>query len=484
MTQSMQSLNKSFSDLHIMVIGDIMLDRYYEGETNRISPEAPVPVVKITQMQQRAGGAGNVALNITALTAEASIHAIVGDDSEQASLTHLLENEKVHCFFIKSNAPTITKLRIMAQHQQLLRLDFEESLHSLPKQKFNHQISQALNHKDYHAIILSDYGKGTLSDPQSIIQMAKKHKIPSLIDPKGTDFSRYKGADFITPNMKEFQAVVGICATESDIKTKALALIQTLNLQGILLTRSEQGMSLILHTGDIQHIPTRAKEVFDVTGAGDTVIATFTIALAAGLKPLDAMQYANTAAGIVVSKIGTATCSLSELHAARIKDIPPKKGIMNTETLRPILQQLQQQGEKIVMTNGCFDLVHTGHLQYLKAAKSQGDRLIVAINTDESVTRLKGKTRPILPLKQRMAFLNELECVDWIIPFSEDTPETLIKQLLPNILVKGADYKPHEVAGAATVIKHGGTVKTIILTPDCSSSNIIQNVLSRHSGSQ
>ncbi len=468
-------MQHNLSHAKVLVVGDIMLDRYYNGSTERISPEAPVPVVHVKSIQNRAGGAGNVALNVASLSAKASICSMVGNDAEAHDLARILSDENIDQHFIKTDKPTITKVRVLSQKQQLIRVDFEENFLSEDKAKILDFIDAS---SGYNTMVLSDYGKGTLSDPQSIIKLAKKKGIKIFVDPKGNDFSRYKGASVITPNRKEFELVVGECHTEKDIIDKGAELVKILELDGILVTRSAEGMSFIRHDGTYEHIPTIAKEVYDVTGAGDTVIAVMAMAISVGYDYLSAMRLANAAASVVVGKVGTATVNINELHDALDEQSVFAHGVLSQKELLTAMKEVHLQGEKVVMTNGCFDILHAGHVEYLQKARSLGDRLIVAVNTDESVTRLKGSARPVVPLEARMEVLSALQCVDWVVAFSEDTPQRLISEVLPDILVKGADYEVNEIAGAKEVIENGGEVKTIDLKPNYSTSYIINKIKS------
>ncbi|MCF6767191.1 bifunctional D-glycero-beta-D-manno-heptose-7-phosphate kinase/D-glycero-beta-D-manno-heptose 1-phosphate adenylyltransferase HldE [Thiotrichales bacterium 19S11-10] len=469
-------MSLSLKNASVLVVGDVMLDRYWEGKVKRISPEAPVPVVHVGHVEQCAGGAGNVALNITALMGKAYLCGCIGDDEAGDTLKNALTDAGVQVHFTKTKLPTITKLRVISQQQQLLRLDFEEGFHGIDKSALVNEVEMQIKNVD--AVILSDYAKGTLSDPRSLIQIAKKHKTPVLVDPKGKDFEPYRGATMITPNMKEFEAVVGACKDENDIRLKALALIKTLDIEAMLITRSEKGMMLVHKTGIAYNIPTKAKEVFDVTGAGDTVISVMGMALAQGIDYQEAIQLANTAAGVVVGKLGTATLSLEELYHALNESAQILSGALTEEEVKQAMKQAHLQGERIVFTNGCFDILHKGHVDYLKEAKALGDRLVIGVNTDASVTKLKGPSRPIVPLKDRMELLSSLECVDWVVAFDEETPKRLIATLLPDILVKGADYEIKDIAGAQEVLDNGGEVKTITLTEGRSTTTIIQKIQS------
>ena len=470
-------MHDNLKDAQVLVVGDMMLDQYYYGSTNRISPEAPVPVVRVESVQDRAGGAGNVALNISALSGKVGICAMVGKDVAGRTLETFLSEQSVQNHLITTHLPTITKLRVLSQKQQLIRLDFEESFHSIEPVILTQKIKETIN--KYNVMILSDYGKGTLHGTKELIAYARSLNIPVLIDPKGSDFSIYRGASLITPNRKEFEAVVGACENNEEIIHKARLLVKQYDIGALLITRSEEGMTLVQNNGEHITIPTVAKEVYDVTGAGDTVIAVMAMAVSCGYDYISAMRLANAAAGVVVGKVGTATLTAQELHDSLHAQSHINKGILTQSELKQAMKEVRLQGEKIVMTNGCFDILHAGHIDYLQKARTLGDRLIVAVNSDASVKRLKGETRPIVELSSRMEVLNALSCVDWVVDFYEDTPQRIIGELLPDILVKGADYQVNEIAGAKAVLENGGEVKTIHLKPNHSTSNIVNKIKSK-----
>ncbi|XKM13001.1 bifunctional D-glycero-beta-D-manno-heptose-7-phosphate kinase/D-glycero-beta-D-manno-heptose 1-phosphate adenylyltransferase HldE [Orbaceae bacterium ac157xtp] len=464
-----------FDAADVLIVGDIMLDRYWHGATNRISPEAPVPVVKIESLEERPGGAANVAINVTSLGGKARLIGYTGIDEPAKILDEQLSTHKVVCDFVAlSSHPTITKLRVLSRNQQLIRLDFEEGFCKVDSSPLLERIKQALPQSKI--LVLSDYAKGVLSSVQDIIKLAKQNNVPVLIDPKGNDFERYRGATLLTPNMSEFEAVVGVCESEDDIIEKGYQLIEDYDLKGLLITRSEKGMTLLQIGKPLYHLPTQAKEVYDVTGAGDTVIATLASALAAGCSLEDSCYLANAAAGVVVGKLGTSTASQVELEDALRARTQNGFGVMDEDALLAMVTKARQRGEKIVMTNGCFDILHAGHVSYLANARKMGDRLIVAVNSDSSVKKLKGDSRPINPLAQRMIVLGALESVDWVVPFEEETPQRLIAKILPDILVKGGDYKPDEIAGGKEVIAAGGEVKVLNFEDGCSTSNIINAI--------
>ena len=462
----------NFDNARVLVVGDLMLDRYWYGSTSRISPEAPVPVVHVGESEERPGGAGNVALNISALGSRADVLGLTGDDEAAEALAHRLEAAGVQCHFEKmAGLATVTKLRVMSRHQQLIRLDFEDGFHELDSSALQARYQALLATCD--AVILSDYGKGTLTAVQSLIATARQAGKPVLIDPKGHDYSIYRGATLITPNLSEFEAVVGHSKTDAELVAKGEALRAELDLEALLVTRSEKGMTLIRKGMPVLHLPTKAREVYDVTGAGDTVIAALAAALAAGQDLAEATALANLAAGVVVGKLGTATASVTELrHAVREHD-EIEGGVLDEDRLEALVRDAQAHGETVVMTNGCFDILHAGHVAYLEQARKLGDRLIVAVNDDASVKRLKGEERPVNSLPQRMTVLAALASVDWVVPFSEDTPERLICHICPDVLVKGGDYRPEQIAGGKCVNQAGGKVVVLDFVDGCSTSRII-----------
>lgn len=464
-----------FNFANILVVGDIMLDRYWYGGTNRISPEAPVPVVKIDALEERPGGAANVAMNITALGGHVRLIGLTGIDEPAKILDEQLTQYHVQCDFVSvSTHPTITKLRVLSRNQQLIRIDFEEGFDNVEPSPMLERIKTAL--ASHNVLVLSDYAKGALSSVQAMIQLANQANVPILVDPKGTDFERYRGATLLTPNMSEFEAVVGACHNEEQIIEKGYELIKRFDLKALLVTRSEKGMTLLQLDKPVYHLPTHAKEVFDVTGAGDTVIATLATALASGQSLEESCFLANAAAGVVVGKLGTSTVSQIELENAIRARKNNGFGVMTEDELKEEVRKARLRGEKIVMTNGCFDILHAGHVSYLANARKLGDRLVVAVNSDESVKQLKGESRPINPLRQRMIVLGALESVDWVVPFVEQTPQRLISNILPDVLVKGGDYKPEDIAGGKEVIEAGGTVEVLNFEDGCSTTNIINAI--------
>jgi len=465
-----------FENARVLVVGDVMLDRYWHGMSTRISPEAPVPVVNVNQTEDRPGGAANVALNMSALGCKVSLVGVIGNDEAGEILQRSLAAAKVQADFqISATKPTVTKLRVISHHQQLLRMDFEDKYGPEDSCDFVAKVERLI--ADVDVLVLSDYAKGSLQDCSSLIALAHKAGIPVLVDPKGDDFNRYQGADVITPNFVEFETIVGECASEEEIVARGETLMAGLGLQALLVTRGEHGLSLLRPGQAELHLPARGREVFDVTGAGDTVIATLAAAVASGQSLPEATALANIAAGIVVGKLGTAIVSGPELRRAIIADQGAQSGVVTEEQLLLAIEDARAAGERIVFTNGCFDIIHAGHVGYLEEARKQGDRLIVAVNSDASIRKLKGAGRPINPLDRRMAVLAGLEAVDWVVPFEEDTPERLLRRVKPEVLVKGGDYHADQVVGAALVKAYGGEVRVLGFIENCSTTSIVNKIL-------
>ena len=389
-------------------------------------------------------------MNIASLGATSRLVGLTGIDDAARALSKALADVNVKCDFVSvPTHPTITKLRVLSRNQQLIRLDFEEGFSGVDPQPMHERIQQALG--SIGALVLSDYAKGALTSVQTMIKLARDAGVPVLIDPKGTDFERYRGATLLTPNLSEFEAVAGKCKDEEEIVERGMKIIADFDLSALLVTRSEQGMTLLQPGRPPLHMPTQAQEVYDVTGAGDTVIGVLAATLASGNTLEEACYFANAAAGVVVGKLGTSTVSPIELENA-------------------------VRGEKVVMTNGVFDILHAGHVSYLANARKLGDRLIVAVNSDASTKRLKGESRPVNPLDQRMIVLGALEAVDWVVSFEEDTPQRLIAGILPDLLVKGGDYKPEQIAGSEEVWANGGEVLVLNFEDGCSTTNIIKKI--------
>jgi D-beta-D-heptose 7-phosphate kinase/D-beta-D-heptose 1-phosphate adenosyltransferase len=437
---------------NILVVGDLMIDHYLWGSCERISPEAPVQVVDISRETTVLGGAGNVINNLNALGAKVSVCSVIGDDANGEELLGMLRDIDVESknIIVQNERKTSKKSRVIAVSQQVLRYD-KESKDDISKgtQK---KILEALKRsvQDYEMVILSDYGKGVLTDElcQDIIKIAKKHNIKVLVDPKGSDFAKYKGAYLLTPNKKE-----AILATKIEIKDelsleKALKQLKNECDLGVsLITLSEDGIATL--DKKVEVFPTVAKEVFDVTGAGDTVIASIAFALCSGKSIQETAAFANLAAGVVVGKIGSATVSIDEIeeYEASLHKSTSDAHIKSFEDIQALVQRSKENGKKIVFTNGCFDILHVGHVKYLQIAKSFGDVLIVGLNSDASVSRLKGPSRPVNIAEDRAYLLAALEAVDFVVPFEEDTPYELIKMIAPDVLVKGGDYEGKAVVG-------------------------------------
>jgi len=466
----------AFESAKVLVVGDLMLDRYWHGGTSRISPEAPVPVVHVKQNEERAGGACNVALNIATLGAQCTVMGLSGNDESARTLEQLLENVGVTPMFIKMpENSTVTKLRVMSRHQQLMRLDFEDGFIGRDLLGLEKAFAEQLD--NFNIVVCSDYGKGSLREVKKLIALCNEKNIPVLVDPKGNDFEKYTGASLITPNLSEFEAVVGKCTSEDDLVAKANELSAKFSIEALLVTRSEHGMSLMQQGYDPVHIPTQAKEVFDVTGAGDTVISTLAASLGAGLSLERAMVLSNLAAGVVVAKSGTASVTISELeNAIEQNSSNTEHGILTEEELYGVLERSRARGDTIVMTNGCFDILHAGHVTYLEQASELGDRLLVAVNIDETVRRLKGEDRPVNPVENRMRMLAALRCVDWVVAFTEDEPTRLICEVSPDILVKGGDNVVDQIPGGDCVREAGGKVMVLTYVDGVSTTRIIDSI--------
>ena len=470
----------SFERGRVLIVGDVMLDRYWHGVTSRISPEAPVPVVHVDTSEERPGGAANVALNTAVLGSRTRLLGVTGDDEAAGSLEAQLGAAGIDCRFQKlANTPTVTKLRVISRHQQLIRLDFEDRFQDIDAGRLLAEFRSGL--ADCDVVVFSDYGKGTLTDITGMITAARQAGKPVLVDPKAPDFSRYRGASIITPNLAEFELAAGTCADEQSLRENGRELLVRYGIDALLLTRGDQGMTLLRSHETPLHLPAETREVFDVTGAGDTVIAVLAAALAAGADLPEATALANLAAGIVVGKLGTASVSLPELQRAVQRGPGAGCGELTREQVLVAVEEARARGERIVMTNGCFDLLHAGHVACLRQARRMGDRLIVAVNDDASVSRLKGSGRPLNPLERRMAVLAGLESVDWVVPFSEDTPERLIGEIRPDLLVKGGDYRPEQIAGFDCVTRHGGEVVVLGYEDGCSTSAMIETIRRRDS---
>ena len=442
----------------ITVIGDVMIDWYLHGESSRISPEAPVPVVNFKESKFQLGGAANVANNLKHLEIEPFLIGAIGNDHFGSLLKEHLKAEKIKFNLLTEKSfQTICKQRLMSSNQQLARIDYEKYFHGSKLTNLFNTFIKNIAKTDL--IIVSDYGKGTVFNARKLIQSARKLKKKILIDPKGKDFTKYKGANLITPNKAEFENIMGKVGSKRDLANKAKKMLEDLNLESLIVTLGSEGMYVLTKSnkkiiGDF--INAYPQEVFDVSGAGDTTISALGAALSEGNDIFSAAEFANLAASISVSKLGTSTVSKDE-----VASLEASKG--NKEQV-------------IVFTNGCFDIIHSGHLDLLKEARSYGDKLIVGLNSDKSISKLKGPDRPIIGQSERKKILSALKFVDEVIIFNEENPLKLIKKLKPSILVKGADYAKEQVVGGEFVESYGGEIKLVKLTKGKSSSKIINKL--------
>ena len=469
----------------IAVFGDIMIDSYWIGSTNRISPESPVPVVNINHTENRLGGAANVALNISKMNCPVTLSGLVGVDHNAEELKNLCQKNAIQTDFVAENGfATIMKLRVISRQQHIVRCDFEEAPELTPAltQKITDSLHKIIDQNDL--IVLSDYNKGFLSDPQSLIQYARSQGKFVMIDPKGDDFTKYRGASLITPNTSEFEGVVGKCKDEATLFAKAEALREELELEALLVTRSEKGMTLFEKGKAPVTFSAKAQDVFDVTGAGDTVIAMLATQIAKGTSLPQACKIANVAASIVVGKMGASYVTQEELDFALGQSDRPHNLVLSKEALLHEVKRAKMNNETVVMTNGCFDLLHRGHVKYLEEASKLGHHLIVALNSDSSVKRLKGESRPVMDEVSRATVLASLSSVAWVTLFEEDTPEELIKAVLPDVLVKGSDYSVEQIAGAEAVINNGGKVELIDFVDGYSTSKAIEKITNSQQSSR
>ena len=469
--------------VRILVVGDLMLDEYVWGRTERISPEAPVQVVEVQREDLRLGGAGNVINNLVALGCQVTVASVVGDDHDGRLLREMLSEKQIdgEGIFPTAGRTTSRKTRILASNQQMLRID-RESRDALDAQQGQVLVDFVRSRiGDFQVVLLSDYLKGVLSEEvlRGIIEAARTQGVPVLVDPKGSDYSKYRGATLLTPNRKEAQAASRVTIKdETSLAEAGQRLLGELDLDALVLTRSEEGMSLFFRDSRSIHLPTEAREVFDVTGAGDTVLSVLGAGLACGFSLEEAAQLSNIAAGIVVGKVGTSTVDPEEIleTVGRLHPDSDLK-IKVREVLRGLLERERDKGRRIVFTNGCFDLLHAGHVQYLQKARRLGDLLVLGLNSDASVRRLKGPKRPLINESERAHILAALDCIDYVCIFDEDTPLELIKAVKPHILVKGGDYSPEGVVGKEIVESYGGRVEIIRFVEGKSTTNIIEKVL-------
>jgi D-beta-D-heptose 7-phosphate kinase/D-beta-D-heptose 1-phosphate adenosyltransferase len=475
-------LDSTLPKLRLVVIGDIMVDRYIFGSVNRISPEAPVPVNKVDHISSVLGGAANVANNLAHLDCQVCLAGLIGDDDNANLLRSLLDEAHIDGsgLIVRPGHDTTTKMRVLGARQQMVRLDFEEvtDVTSVEEKQLcqwlNEQVAQGLD-----GVILSDYKKGVLTDSlaEKVISIVRQADIPVLVDPKGCDWTKYNGADFVTPNMKELSDCAGYSISNEGEAVVAAArkLHRKYDFAHLMITRSEKGITVIGKDGKVWNNPATAQEVFDVSGAGDTVAAAFLAAIAGKLSIRTSLQIANAAAGIVVTKVGTYPIHRYELqklwHEWQPARWTPYRPLSWQQTAEKI-RKWQSQGETVVFTNGCFDILHRGHVLYLQQAAMLGQHLVIGLNSDESVHRLKGETRPLNTQEDRAVLLSALGCVDEVVIFEQDTPKELLEVLRPDILVKGGDYKADEVIGRESVKR----VEIISFEEGYSTTGLIQKI--------
>jgi D-beta-D-heptose 7-phosphate kinase/D-beta-D-heptose 1-phosphate adenosyltransferase len=478
----LQSVLEQLARPRVLVIGDLILDRYVSGDVERISPEAPIPVLNAKSAQDKLGGAGNVAANLRAMEAECEIVGVVGGDSRGRRLIGMLQDLGVETsgVLVDESRPTTEKTRMVSGVQQVLRVDWEVSrpISDELGRKLVTDLAERMTRAQ--AVILSDYGKGVLTRlvVSGAVELARRNGASVLVDPKGRDYSRYKGATLITPNRREAEEALGRKLGDvKDMPAAAQELIRVGDLQAAVITLGAQGIFMLTRAGQSIHVPTVAREVFDVTGAGDTVISNLALALGAGLPLETAVHLANHAAGIVVGKPGAASVTRAELferleHHDRSTRSTAK--VVEGARLTSLLEMWRAQGKRVVFTNGCFDILHVGHVDYLRFARAQGDVLVVGVNDDASVKRLKGESRPVNTVANRMALLAALEMVDAVTSFAEDTPKEIIERITPGVLVKGRDWEQKGVVGREWVERHGGRVVLAEMTPGQSTTRIIE----------
>lgn len=472
------SLEK-FRNQSLLVVGDMMVDKYIMGSVERISPEAPVPVLRQQKVTRKLGGTGNVLINAISLGAKVRAVGCVGNDVEGTYFRECLRTFGIDDSYIFQSASTIVKTRVSASNQQFIRID-EETI-TLPSAQIVQNLISEVDKlmSGITVVIISDYAKGFVTEEvaQIVIKAARERNIPVLVDPKGKSAGKYKGATAITPNNKEFLDLTGLSAIpdEETIAAEGKKLCENNGFKYLVFTRSEKGISTVsCDSGEKCDYPAVVKELVDVTGAGDTVVTTIALALGAGFSMSKCVKIANLAASIVISRFGAAQTTIAELTAAMY----PKANVATD--LDEILAQIslqKSQGKRIVFTNGCFDIVHAGHISSFYQAREFGDVLIVGVNSDDSIRRIKGEKRPIVDLPNRIALLSALKCVDYVIPFEDDTPQKLIELIKPDVLVKGKDWEGKTVAGGDFVRANGGTVEFINLEQGLSTTNIINKIL-------
>lgn len=470
-----------FQELHVWVAGDTMLDEYVSGEVDRISPEAPIPVVRVRTEHNRLGGATNVAKQIAAVGARVSLCGIVGADDAGGALIARCAEQDIDTRAVAQEAGyrTTRKLRVLGHGQQLLRLDWEEKC-DCPPTMAAELIARLQEGRAPDVVVLSDYAKGFLTNEMvsGLIDAAAKHGVPVLVDPKRRDLSAYRGATVITPNLRELEHATGLDLAEAEpevVGEAARTIVEDNSLAAAVVTMGARGMLVVPKEGQHTLISSRKRAVFDVTGAGDTAIAVLALALALDASLVDAASIANTASGIAVGEVGAVSVSADDIVAALSRRQSRK--IFARADVTEQVEAWRLQGRSIVFTNGCFDLLHLGHVSLLREAAKHGDVLVLAINSDASVRRLKGEGRPLVPESDRAALLAALDCVDAVVIFDEDTPLETIEAIRPDVLVKGRDYLPHEVVGRELVESYGGRLELVPLLPEHSTSALVDRIL-------
>ena len=459
------------------MVGDVMVDRYWFGDAARISQEAPVPVVDVAATEDRPGGAANVALNVVAMGAACTLVGAVGTDAAAKGMRATLEAAGVTCALVEvPDWETTRKLRVVSQRQQLIRADFETPLPTVAGTEVVSRVEERLRSAD--VLVIEDYDKGVVEHPERLLAAARRAGVPVVVDPKHKDFARYAGARILKPNRSEFERAAGTWDYEVDFADQALALLRRVDVEILVVTRGGEGSTVIGRDGLIRHLPASDVEVYDRTGAGDTVAAALSVGLGLGWDAVESARVANLAAGLVCARMGTSAVTAPEINQAIAAAERPDEGVLTREQLLSAVRLARGRGERIVFTNGCFDILHAGHVGYLEEARELGDRLVVAVNDDASAARLKGPGRPVNALERRLRVLEGLSSVDWVTPFSEDTPEALLEAVRPDVLVKGGDYAESAVVGADLVRGWGGEVRVLSLLADCSTSSIVDRIKS------
>ncbi len=478
----MQPNIPSFRNARILVIGDVMLDRYWYGRANRVSQEAPVPVVDVVSTEHRPGGAGNVALNLAALGIDVTLIGVVGEDEAAQILRQQLAAANIHFDFVAlADWPTILKVRVVSRRHQMLRIDFEEPIRGDVQAALVETFRKHIGGTD--VVVIEDYDKGTLAQPRTFIDIAREYRKRVVVDPKFKSFESYRGADVIKPNSTEFIHALDQSTEHStpdrldhrELVEQARELADRYEFGALVVTRGEYGMTVVERGGTHHHVAARKVDVFDETGAGDTVAATLAAGLAVGCSIHESALLANLAAGLVVSQSGTASVTVDQLQRSATWNERVDRGVLSREALPEAIQRARRAGQRVVFTNGCFDILHAGHVAYLEGARALGDRLVVAVNDDASVARLKGEGRPINGIAQRLRVLAALASVDWVVAFPDDTPESLLEIVRPDVLVKGGDYRICDVVGADIVRRYGGEVCVLEHVPNLSTSSIIDS---------